>query len=99
MPKPITPSLDYAKRELGATDKIRAALTVLRDKAAAKQWTFEVGYTTAMDFDTEQITGMKPPADWREKAQLKDTVEKPERAALGSCVATAGNSTGQTMVP
>jgi cathepsin L len=93
MSKSITPTLDYTKRELGASDEIRSALTALRDEAAAKQWTFEVGYTTAMDFVTEQITGMKPPADWLHKAQLQDakakTLEQPERAALGSCVATA----------
>jgi cathepsin L len=93
MTKSITPSLDYAKRELHASDDLRSALAALRGEAAAKHWTFEVGYTTAMDFATEQITGMKPPGDWLEKAQLQDTVaktfEQPERAALGSCVASA----------
>lgn len=93
MTKLITPTLDYAKRELRASTDIRSALAGLRDEAAAKQWTFEVGYTTAMDFATEQITGMKPPEDWLEKAKQQDavakTLEQPERAALGSCVATA----------
>lgn len=93
MAKKITPSLDYIKRELGASDDIRSSLSALRDEAAAKQWTFEVGYTTAMDFTTEQITGMKPPKDWLEKAQEQDVVaktfEQPEQTALGSCVATA----------
>ena len=61
----ITPSRDYVKRELGASDKIKAGLAALREEAVAKQWTFEVGYTSAMDFAIEKITGMKPPADWR----------------------------------
>jgi len=93
MTKLITPTLDYAKRELAASDKIRSALGALRGEAAAKHWTFEVGYTTAMDFAVEQITGMKPPEDWLKKAQPQDAVaktfEQPERVALGSCVATA----------
>lgn len=93
MTKTITPTIDYAKRELAASDNIRSALTALRGEAKAKQWTFEVGYTTAMDFATEQITGMQPPEDWVEKAQVQDVaakaLEQPQRAALGSCVATA----------
>ncbi len=93
MTKPITPFLDYAKRELYATDAIRSALADLRSEAAEKHWTFDLGYTTPMDFDTADITGMKPPQDWLEGAQLQDavakTLEEPEPVALGSCVATA----------
>jgi cathepsin L len=89
----ITPSLNYAKRELGASNKIKSALAALRDEAATKQWTFEVGYTTAMDFATEQITGMKPPANWLEKAQQQNAMakalEEQKQAALGQCVASA----------
>ena len=93
MSKSITPPLDYAKRELNASDAIRSNLNGLREKAASSQWTFEVGYTTAMDFDIPNITGMKPPQNWLEKAAHQDSVakalEQPDRAALGSCVANA----------
>ncbi|AFL75559.1 C1 family peptidase [Thiocystis violascens] len=93
MSNSITPSLDYRKRELSASDDIRSALAALRQEAVAKQWTFDVGYTTAMDFKPEQITGMKPPGDWLEKAQLQDavakTLDEPGQAALGACVASA----------
>ena len=89
----ITPSRDYMKRELGAPDKIKAGLAALREEAVAKQWTFEVGYTSAMDFAIEKITGMKPPADWRMKAKLQDSLARPveesKRMFLGQCVADA----------
>lgn len=93
MTKPITPTLDYAKRELAAAEKIRTSLKALRGEAAAKHWSFDVGYTSAMDFAVEQITGMNPPEDWLERAQAQNSMakafEQPGRAALGSCVATA----------
>lgn len=89
----ITPSTDYARREVGASDEIRSALAALRGEAATKQWSFEVGYTAAMDFAIGQITGMKPPTDWLEKAQQQKTLaralEQPGQTALGNCVATA----------
>jgi cathepsin L len=89
----ITPSRDYAKRELGASDKIKKELAALRDDAVAKQWTFEVGYTTAMDFSIERITGMKPPANWLKQAKRQDSLarslEEPKRMFLGQCVAGA----------
>ncbi len=91
----ITPSKDYDKRELGASDKIRSKLTALREEAAEKQWTFEVGYTTAMDFAIEKITGLKPPANWLDQAKLQNRMaqplEEPKRISLGQCVAGAAN--------
>lgn len=89
----ITPSLNYEKRERIASDKIRADLAALRKEAADRQWTFDVGYTTAMDFAIEKITGLKPPAEWMAKA--KETVsmagpnEETKRMFLGQCVANA----------
>lgn len=93
MTKSITPSLNYDKRELHASKNIRSLLTDLRNDANEKEWTFEVGYTAALDFEIEDIAGMKPPKDWLEKAKLQDTVsstsEQSDQVALGSCVATA----------
>jgi C1A family cysteine protease len=89
----ITPSKDYDKRELGASDKIKGKLAALREEAVAKQWTFEVGYTTAMDFAIEKIKGLKPPANWLEQAKLQNSLarplEGPKQMFLGQCVASA----------
>ena len=89
----ITPSTNYRKRELGATAKIKAELAALRDEAKDKQWTFEVGYTTAMDFSIEKITGLKPPSDWLTLAKQQNLMAKAllesSPIALGQCVASA----------
>jgi len=89
----ITPSKDYDKRELGSSDKIKTKLAALREEAADKQWTFEVGYTTAMDFAIEKITGLKPPERWLEQAKLQNSLarsmEESKRMSLGKCVASA----------
>jgi cathepsin L len=88
----ITPSHNYEKRELGASENIKARLTSLRDEAEANQWTFEVGYTAAMDFPIEKITGMKPPENWLEKAQKERMVkplEEKKQMLLGQCMADA----------
>jgi hypothetical protein len=89
----ITPSTNYRKRELGATAKIKAELAALRDEAKDKNWTFEVGYTTAMDFSIEKITGLKPPSDWLTLAKQQNLMAKAllesSRIALGQCVASA----------
>lgn len=64
----ITPSKDYAKRELAASSKIRSSLETLRSHKEERGWTFEPGYTTAMDFTIKQITGLAPPDNWLEQA-------------------------------
>lgn len=53
----------YAQRLQTASPVIRSKITDLRAQAAAKNWTFEVSYTTAMDKPLEQLTGLKVPAD------------------------------------
>jgi C1A family cysteine protease len=88
----ITPSHNYVKRELSAPDNIKAKLSSLRVEAETKKWTFEVGYTAAMDFSIEKITGMKPPADWLKEAQqarLAQPLEEPKKMLLGQCMADA----------
>ncbi len=95
MEDPTRPSLDYEQRELRATDSVKAHLGALRAEAAVKQWTFEVGYTTAVDRVLESITGMKPPANWlrqaKKQATLGQPAEAPKRAFLGKCVAGAAS--------
>jgi cathepsin L len=91
----ITPSLDYEKRELAASDEIKAALANLRSEVETKKWTFEVGYTTAMDFAIEHITGLKVPDNFLQLAKEQNRLAKSLMRAeqkpvfLGQCVASA----------
>ncbi len=89
----ITPSLDYEKRELTASDEIKSNLAALRSEAGAKGWTFEVGYTTAMDFAIEEITGLKPPDNFldlaKQQNRIAETLKEPKPLSLGDCVASA----------
>ena len=92
MSRPITPSVDMQKRELEAPAKVKAALAALRGEAAQKGWSFEVGYTAAMDFKIREITGLKPPKNWRKKAEEQNrrarAILGPEELEIGDCVAT-----------
>jgi cathepsin L len=89
----ITPSQNYSKRELAASSKVKSTLTALRSEKAKEKWTFEVGYTTALDFQIDQITGLKPPANWLDLARQQNIQanammlvgQKP--LFLGKCVA------------
>ena len=54
---------DFVARELEAVPEIRSKLGLLRLEIDSKELGFIVGYTTAMDFDIPQITGLKPPAN------------------------------------
>jgi C1A family cysteine protease len=82
----ITPSLDYNKRELAATKEVKTRLKNLRADKDKTNWTFEVGYTTALDFDIKEITGLKPPANWLELAKLQNmqamALMKPEQKPM-----------------
>ncbi|MFN6202209.1 MAG: C1 family peptidase, partial [Acidobacteriota bacterium] len=92
MSRPITPAVDMQKRELDASPKIKSALVALRREAEEKGWTFDVGYTAAMDFRIREITGLKPPKDWKKQAagqnQRARTILGAEPMARGDCVAT-----------
>jgi C1A family cysteine protease len=95
MVKFITPPIDdYDKRELSATPKIKSVLKDLRSNKEKEKWTFEVGYTTALDHDIETLTGLTPPENWLELAKQQDTLAKAMKLEgqksmfLGKCVAT-----------
>lgn len=60
-PKPAVS--DYAKREVAAPAPVKALLERLRTDAKDKGFTFEVGYTEALDFRLEQLAGLVPPAN------------------------------------
>ncbi|MBI4928909.1 MAG: hypothetical protein HY835_14170 [Anaerolineae bacterium] len=91
----ITPSSDYKKRELAATTKIKSTLTSLRSAKENENWTFDIGYTSALDFDIEEITGLKPPENWLEQAKAQNMQARALLRAgqrpvfLEQCVASA----------
>ena len=94
----ITPSdtvIDYEQRELETFPAIKSQLTSLRSMIEEKGWTFEVGYTTAMDYAIEKITGLEVPTDLMEQMQKQEVTagelvdEKLAEEFLGSCSATA----------
>jgi cathepsin L len=56
-------AMPYEQRELQAPLTIKNKLQFLRKNIITKELTFKVGYTTAMDFEAKQITGLKVPKD------------------------------------
>lgn len=72
----ITPSLDYRKRELSAGNEIKSTIAALRNEGAQKKWTFQIGYTTAMDWKIEQITGLKVPDNFLDHAKKQNALAK-----------------------
>jgi cathepsin L len=76
LPKHTKPNLTiYNQRELGAKPKIKEQLEVLRREINEKKYSFYVGYTQALDFRLEQITGLKIPAN------LESLIKKQNLAA------------------
>ncbi len=59
----------YNQRLLKASPRIKMEVNQLRQTALAERWTFNVGYTTALDRSIEQLTGLKlpPPAELEAK--------------------------------
>lgn len=64
----------YAQRLLKAPPQIKTQITQLRQVAVAQKWTFNIGYTTALDRSIEQLTGLKlpPPAELEQKAAAQN---------------------------
>jgi C1A family cysteine protease len=83
----ISPRMSYHLREESASDEIKASLSDLRSTGVNKGWTFRLGYTTAMDFEIKEITGMKPPSDWLSKAKQLGEMAKPSGKKAGELAA------------
>jgi cathepsin L len=66
---PQTVFINYQEREKKAPVHIREKLAALRQEIQAKKLAFSVGYTTALDFRINQITGAKVPKDLRKLAK------------------------------
>jgi cathepsin L len=60
------PTQYYLQRELQASEETKLKLQTLREEIRDKNYTFQVGYTTAMDYTIEQITGLVEPPDLSE---------------------------------
>jgi hypothetical protein len=61
----ITPRnvvINFQQRELKASPAIKSKLLTLRQQIKTKNLKFQVGYTTALDYRLEQITGLRTPA-------------------------------------
>ena len=55
--------IDYKQRESRAPAEVKKRLRELREQIKARNLTFEVGYTTAMDESLEKLAGTKAPPD------------------------------------
>ena len=66
VPAGQTSAQNYQERELKARPEIKAQLQALRDQVLKKNYTFQVGYTKAMDYPIEKITGLVLPQNLAE---------------------------------
>lgn len=64
-------SAGLKSRELSAPAAIKSKLEGLRSEIKKSGFTFEVGYTEAMDKPLEQLTGLQVPADAAARAQTQ----------------------------
>jgi len=58
----------YEDRLKNASPVIKQRVQTLQAQVASQHLTFTVGYTTAMDYSIQQLTGAKPPADLMQRA-------------------------------
>ena len=64
----------YLERELKAPVTIKTQLSELRQNIQVQKWTFQVGYTTALDYKLEQLAATKAPDDLPTQASAQNTV-------------------------
>lgn len=60
------PNQYYMEREREAPEKIKVRIQTLRDEIRTRNYTFQVGYTTVMDYTIEQVTGLVEPPNFLE---------------------------------
>jgi len=63
----------YANRLRSAPPQIMQRLNALQAQAKQRGWTFSVGYTTAMDYSLEQITGAREPANYASRGPSQNS--------------------------
>ncbi len=97
--RPGETTFDYLQREQAAPQAIQGQLKSLRSRIKEEGLTFEVGYTSALEYDLEQITGLKAPANLMQEMKQQDPdtrrmltapgAAEDEGGLMGGCVATA----------
>jgi len=72
----ITPPgvFNLQEREMKAPQAIRTQLQALRAQIAAQKLGFEVGYTSAMDFDLAQLATLQAPPDLNQKIKAQNSL-------------------------
>jgi cathepsin L len=65
---------DFAKREQTAPPAIKARIASLRQEIKTRGYTFEVGYTTAMDVPLDVLAATRIPANLKDIAPQRTTV-------------------------
>lgn len=86
---------EYQKREQEAPPKIKSHLQALRDEGSSKNYSFKVGYTKAMDYSIEQITGLVVPPNLSELMSKQHIAVKKvgdiKAQSVGACATGASN--------
>lgn len=87
----------YQQRELAAPPAVKAKLDRFRDQIRARTYTFQVGYTSVMDYRIEEITGLVAPPDLKDRI-MKQNLEAAKRpspklmtAVSAACSASAAS--------
>jgi cathepsin L len=89
MPTPTKPRvISYALRERRGKPEVRAELRTLRGIIKERSLRFRVGYTAAMDFPLQRITGLQFPAD------LKARIAKQNAMASAFAVVDVNSPVG-----
>jgi len=66
----------YLQREREAPEKIKLKLQGLRKEISEKNYTFQVGYTKALDYEIENITGVVEPPNLSELIEKQNLAVK-----------------------
>lgn len=86
-------SAQIKSRELSAPAAIKSRLEVLRSEIKTNRFTFEVGYTEAMDHTLDQLCGLKVPADATARAQAQMSLSAKMLSDDATAIATHAKST------
>jgi len=70
----IRESPDYQRREQQASSQIKATLRELRANIQSHRLTFQVGYTTALDRQLDQLAGLRLPANLAQVAEKQNAL-------------------------
>jgi len=87
----------YLVRERAASEKIKAQLQTMRNEIRDNNYTFQVGYTEALDYTLEQLTGLVEPANLsdlinEQNVSAEKFMDKKLTAEIGAaCSATASS--------